>query len=139
MITIEPFQAEHIGCIDAQESQHGLLHDDHAAAVAQHDAWTVRLDGKIVACCGVVPIWNGRSMMWSQISTSIKSKGMVLLTKAVLRYLNLIQDRMEALVVENHEAGHRWIKLLGFTLDTPLPLKKILPNGENAYLYSRVI
>lgn len=139
MIKVEKFQPWHIDTIDAQDSQRGMCHSENAETVAEFDSWTVFLDDKIVACCGCVPIWHGRNMLWSQISKTISPKGMVLLTRAVKRYLDLKPCRTEAYIVEGHEAGHRWIKLLGFTLDTPMPLKNILPNGESAYLYSRVL
>lgn len=138
MIKIEPFQSWHIAEIDAQESQSGLVDDESAKAVSMHQAWTATLDGKVIACCGIVPIWKGRSMMWSQISKTISPKGMILLTRAVKRVFDLNSDRLEAFIADGHEAGHRWIKMLGFTLDTPMPMEKVLPNGEDAYLYSRV-
>jgi hypothetical protein len=34
-------------------------------------------------------------------------------------------------------AGCRWAELLGFSLETPEPMKKYLPNGRDAYLYAR--
>ena len=135
MITIEPFQAWHANCIDKQDCQDDI--DVAAAQLAAYESWTCRMDGNIVAVGGVVPIWKGRSMMWSQISKNINPHGMVKLTRIVKRQIKLSTDRLEAFVVDGHDQGHRWIKLLGFTLDTPKPLIGILPNGESAYLYSR--
>lgn len=139
MITIVKFEPWHIEMIDAQDSQQGLYESENAKAVAAYDSYTIKLDDRIVACGGIVPVWPGRYMMWSQISKTISSRGMVLLTRAVKRYLSLSAFRLEAYVAEGHDAGHRWIKLLGFTLDTPVAMKAFLPNGESAYMYSRVV
>ena len=77
-------------------------------------------------------------MIWSSISSTIGARGMVLLSRAVVRFLNVHNGRIEAFIVDGHSAGHRFIKLLGFTLETPEKMRNVMPNGKDAYLYSRV-
>jgi hypothetical protein len=137
MITIDRFKPEDIEAIEKQDCQADVT-QEQAFVLSGYESWTIRLDGAIVACGGVVPFWANRFLMWSQLSKSITPRGMVLLTRAVCRYLKILTGRVEALIVDGHANGHRWVKLLGFTLETPKAMKGVLPNGEDAYMYARV-
>ncbi len=46
--------------------------------------------------------------------------------------------RLEATVDGDFEAGHNWLRLLGFRLETPHGMPGFLPDGRTGYMYARV-
>lgn len=115
------------------------LDPNYRKSIAEFDSWTVRQRGKVVACGGIIPLWNGRSQAWSMISSDIGGAGLFGLTKFCRKILNSYPGkRVEATVVEAFPEGCRWVDLLGFEKETPMPMAKFLPDGRAAYLYSRM-
>lgn len=111
---------------------------DYADTLAKFESWTGRIDGRVVFCAGVIPLWPGRSQVWAVIASDIGSMGMLRLTRAVRRFLTLQQEiRIEATVVADFGAGHRWMDILGFKRETPEPMRGYLPDGRDAVLYAR--
>jgi hypothetical protein len=139
---IIPFEPDHLKRIDLQEEQstaNDFMNNlDYIEALSAHEAWTGLIDGRVVACAGFVTIWAGRIQVWSVVSATIGAKGMMVLTRAVLRGLALKKGRVEAIVADNFKAGHRWARMLGFTLETPVAMRGFFPNGGDAFLYARV-
>jgi hypothetical protein len=94
------------------------------------------VDGSLLAIAGLVPIWPGRSVAWGLLSDSIGAS-MLPIHKSILRGLNGIfqVDRVEAYVLEGHEEGKRWMRLLGFE---PEGTMKKFHNGQNFELFARL-
>lgn len=139
---IVPFQPEHLTEIDLQAEQSEaaaqLRDENYTRALSAHDSWTGIIDGRVVACAGCITLWPGRHQVWAVISATIGASGMLQLSKAVLRGLALKTGRIEAIVAADFKAGHRWARLMGFQLDTPVPMRRWFPGGGDACLYSRV-
>lgn len=139
---IEPFKPEHVHLIDVQDEQslakQHFTNTEYLTALSRADSWTVRINGKVVACAGIITIWPGRHQCWALISATIGPAGMVRLTKAVLRMLRLKEGRTEMMVASEFEEGHRWARVLGFKLETPEPMRQWFPEGGDASLYSRI-
>lgn len=132
-------QSWHLSKIEIQDSQAGTIPDnEEAKALSYLDSYTLFVDDKIVCCAGIIPIWTGRYMLWSSISKNIGSSGMVILTKVGRRFLNTISGRIEAYVIDGHDSGHRYMKMLGFHLETPNKMEMVMPNGSAGYLYARI-
>lgn len=115
-----------------------LSNEAYIAALAKHEAWTLRIGGVVMACAGIVPMWPGRFELWAVVASDIGRIGMLRLHRAVQRFLETRHGRLEACVVAHFEAARRWVELLGFHCDTPRPMTAYLPDGSDAYLYSRV-
>ena len=139
---IVPFKPEHLQQIDLQAEQ-SVARDylgnvEYAQSLAMHEGWTVVVDDKIIACAGYIRVWGERVQAWAVISATIGPAGMLLLTKAALRGLKLRTGRIECYVASGFDAGHRWARMLGFTLETPEPMRQWLPDGSDASQYSRI-
>jgi len=82
------------------------------------NAYTLLLDDTPIACGGVWPIWEGVAAVWSALSLE-SLKHPKALHKAARGALDEIEarlglKRMEAAVLFGHDAGHRWMRHLGF-------------------------
>lgn len=141
-MTIIPFKPEHLRLIDRQAEQsvarEYLENEDYIMSLAEHEAWTAMLGDRVVACAGLILVWGNRYQGWAVISETIGTRGMLSLTRAVKRGLDLKPGRIESYVAAGFEAGHRWAQLIGMTLETPHPMKQWLPDGSDAFQYSRV-
>lgn len=142
MIEVSKFKAEDVKAINKQPldaEEHDCLTDRHFELVEQHhkETYTLRINGRIVACFGLVPYWEGRAEAWAIIDKDCKHE-FVALFKTMKR---MIHDspvpRIEATINKNFREGHRWIKLLGFELEAPT-MKKYGVKGHDYSLYARV-
>lgn len=82
-------------------------------------------------------IWPGRVELCALLSELVGPSELLSLHRAVRRFLSGSHGRIEATVDGAFEDGHRWMRLLGFTLETPDGMKGYLPNGGTSYLYAR--
>jgi len=143
MIEIVRFQPEHMSQVDEQQATVGLseyLTPEHVQILAQSQiAYTALSGDRVVACAGIVDHWPGRGEVWAQLARDL-GRDFLAVHNACKRVLSLgTHPRLEAVVAEGFEAGHRWIQLLGFSRETPEPMKNYWPDGGSAVLYSRVV
>ena len=107
--------------------------------LAKFPAYTAMVDGKAVACAGMVQTGVYRWQAWALISKD-SGKHMLHLTRAIKHYMkNLSTPRIETHVRADFEAGIRWIEVLGFKRETPEPMKNWGDDGYDYYLYARTI
>lgn len=136
---IEPYRPEHLQRIKLQATQQWcrpMLSDEFLLELQELDGYTAFVGDEPVACAGTMHAWEGRHMAWSFISEKA-GPHMLGITRAVMRYLELKRfRRVEAYVDPDFEAGHRWIKRLGFKREGLL--EAFLPDGRSQVLYSRV-
>lgn len=79
--------------------------------------YTVRRDGRIICCAGVVNLWTGRASAWALLSWDA-GKSMMGLHREVLKFLDRCEiRRVEAYVYPGFEPGHRWARMLGFEFE----------------------
>ena len=139
---IIPFMPEHLQQMDIQDAQTlfeaEMNSGEYAASLSAHGGWTGMRGDEVVACAGLIPIWKGRFGAWSVISRSIGPDGMLSLTRAIRRGLAMQPGRVEIIVAEGFEEGHRWARMHGFTLDTPVVMQGFFPDGSGAFQYSRI-
>lgn len=101
-------------------------------------AKTLLIDGRPVVAGGVLEYWPGRGEAWAIFDRDCK-KEFITILNCVKRFLTLCPlKRIEAVVDFEFEAGHRFIKALGFEVEAPR-LKKYRPNGGDSVLYARVV
>lgn len=143
MIQIVKFRAAHLQSLELQEAQAYLSADlakpEHGVLVEQAGQGFTAMDGdKVLACAGVAEVWTGRAVAWAFISKNA-GRRMVAIHRAVAGFLLASQFcRIEAWVDEGFEPGMRWLELLGFTLETPAPMRGFRPDGGACFLFARV-
>ena len=140
---IVPFQAEHVEQITVQSSQICEINwfgsPEYIKSLESGIAYTGIVDGVVMACAGLMQIWPGRYYAWALLTDQMSPHHMIAITRAVRRGLHLIPNaRVEAIVQSDFEMGHRWMGLLGFTRETPEPMRRYYPDGQDAVLYARV-
>jgi hypothetical protein len=140
---IEPFKPGHFAELTSRPSEacmRAVMNDpEHLNTVARFDSWTMRIGGRVVACAGLLPLWDGRYEAWAVVASDIGCFGMLRLHRAAVRYLDLrTERRIEATVMRGFEQGQKWVRLLGFECETPNGMRGYLPGGETADLFSRV-
>ena len=101
----------------------GLLERLEAA-----NTWTAVADGDPIAVAGTVMQWPGRHLAWAYLGEGT-GPHMTWLTLATERNLSKLKGRIEATVRVEFEAGHRWMRLLKFQVETP-EMKGFGPQGE---------
>jgi hypothetical protein len=139
MISIVRFEREHAKRMCVQRQQ---LLDEFGEADAMSasfgDAWTALLDGRPIACAGVVEVWSGRAYAWALLAEDA-GPHMLAITRAIRCFLQRAPyRRIEMAVTVGFDAGRRWAEMLGFQLETPTAMRNYLPNGKDAWLYARV-
>ena len=134
------FKAEHLADMALQEAQAYLstwVKPEMAEALEEHPSYSGEVDGRIVVCSGIVPIWMGRAMAWAYLAPDA-GQHFLAIHREVKRFLdNCYLQRIEATVDIDFEQGHRWMKLLGFKLEAPC-MRAYRPDGGNCSLYARI-
>lgn len=140
---VEAYRPEHLHALELQQAQAHFRGDvdseayARALAIPRHSF--TALDGdRVIACAGCVEIWDNRAMAWALVS---KDAGQHLLGvhRAVHGFLMAAKwRRVEAYVDVGFEPGMRWMRLLGFELDTPVPVRAFRPDGGDCFLFSRI-
>ena len=143
MIQIVAFKAAHLQWLELQAAQAYLSSDiskpEHAAMIEKAgESFTAMAGDKVLACSGTVEVWSGRAVAWALISKDA-GRHMLGIHKAVAGYLSAAKyKRIEAWVDEDFEPGMRWLELLGFSRETPLPMRGFRPDGGSCFLFSKV-
>lgn len=122
MIAIEPMQAIDALVIQRQASQRVQLGIERDMSVeeardlaeGQGEAWTVRQDGRIVACLGLKETFPGaQAVAWAILSERIGSAHLAITRFARRRIAASPLARIEAIVREAVPAEVAWAMLVG--------------------------
>jgi hypothetical protein len=135
---VVPFDISHIASMTVQSAQRLTEFDHPEALVGPYgQAWTALIDGRPVACAGLVEVWSGRAYAWSLLAEDA-APHMLRITRAIRCALDRSgYRRVEMAVTVGFDAGCRWAEMLGFRCETPEPMRCYLPNGIDAWLYAR--
>lgn len=106
------------------------------AQLEKENSWTGVENGDPVFCAGTIQQWSGRHTAWAYMSP-VSGRAMLHATREVGRKLLNVKGRVEFTVRCDFTNGHRWAKLLGFEVETPL-LKAYGPEGEDHVGYVRI-
>lgn len=140
---ITAFRAEHLASLKLQEAQAYLSAEvslpEHGRMIEQSgQAFTALAGDTVLACSGCAEIWAGRAVAWALISQGA-GRHMLGIHRAVAGYLVAAPyRRIEAWVDEGFEPGMRWLEMLGFTRETPAPMRGFRPDGGGCFLFSKV-
>lgn len=110
----------------------------YGEALAQGDAFTGVVDGRVVACGGIYPTNAGKTgHCWMMISEDA-GRHFIAVHRAVVRAIEVCtMQRLEATVDCDFTEGHIWLDMLGFDCEAPR-MRKYTPDGRDAALYARV-
>jgi len=142
-VNIVAFKPAHLHALELQDAQAYLSgqitspgYAESLATVGQ--SFTV-LDGEtVIGCGGCMEMWEGRAIVWAIVSRHA-GRLMVGIHRAVAGFLSASKyRRIEAWVDEGFEPGMRWAEMLGFTLETPEPMRGFRPSGGACFLYAKV-
>lgn len=140
---IRRFKALDLARIQLQDAQAyfsgEVASPDYARMLEQSGQAFTAVDGDEVLCVsGCAEVWPGRALAWAFLSPAA-GRHMLTLSRAVAGFLAQAQyRRIEAIVDDGFEAGHRWMRLLGFRCETPDGMPGYLPDGRKTFLYARV-
>lgn len=140
MIQVVPYKAEHLLTLNLQRGQEYCVPSItpvYAKQLEATDAYTVLAGDRPVAVGGVFPIWDNRALVWSFMDSQA-GPYFCQIHKAVLRFLDsLPYRRLEADTPCEFEAGHRWLRLLGFKMEAER-MRAYMVDGGDAALYAKV-
>lgn len=141
MMYVVPYEAGHIARMRVQAAQAWLVSRQAPAVLRSLEneyASTLMVDGTPIACAGAVPLWEGRAYVWSWIGDSVCTANFRAVHRHAKEFLaGLPFRRLEATVDCAFEAGHRWVKALGFTMEAPR-MVAFEVDGRDSALYARV-
>ena len=138
---IEAFHPDHLASMllqPAQEAMRAVLSDpSYGESLRQSGpCYSAVVDGVVIACAGLIPQWPGRAVAWALISGSAGSQ-FVGVHRAVRRALDVHQfRRIETGVTSEFDAGHRWVRMLGFEREGRM--RAYTPDGRDCDLYALV-
>lgn len=137
---IVSFEADHIFQLRLQRAQemfNSKFSPQYGRALEDAgNGWTAIVDGKLIACAGLVEQWEGRALAWALISGEA-GPYFTRITRAVRRALDVAHfRRIEAQVDAEFGAGIRWAEMLGFTIESKM--RKFTPEGRDAFMYVRI-
>lgn len=137
---IVPFSPHHIEVFDVREAQEEMrpyFSAEYAQAIAQTDAFTAFIDGRIVGCAGFIQPWPDRATCWALIAAGLTLRQMVQITRAVKSAIELrAERRLEATCDSDFDGAHSWLRHLGFAREGTL--RAYTPAGRDNDMYSRI-
>lgn len=141
MIYYTSFQPEHLLRLDIQDAQAEeivlAMSMPEKQLLANDTAFTGWDDGVCLGMAGICEYWTGRAFAWALVSQHAGPR-LKALTKRVRQALDEHPARrIEASVLWNFKAGHRWAKALGFELET-LMMPHYDPHGRAMSMYVRL-
>lgn len=138
---IVPFDPVHLQTLNIQAAQAWLseemLKPEYAALVASAGVAFSGVDGDtLVGCAGLMSFHKDRAVAWALLSQQ-SGPHFVKIFRAMQRYLEVCDiRRIEAQVDSTFAAGHRLVKMLGFSHEGRM--RAYFPDGRDADLYARI-
>lgn len=143
MITVETFRAHHLERFVPQPAQRAEFELVTPESARAHElagpGYSILVDGEAVACAVLAPLGDGRGALWALVGA--KAGPHMLRAKRIAEKMMRESGlrRIEAVVATEFAEGHRWMRMLGFELETPNGMRAFGSNGETFSLYSRIM
>lgn len=136
---IVPLKKEHLDRIKVQGAQEYVSDwiTPSVKADLENGMSFAAIDGdEVLGCAGVMEYWEGRAVAWAILSGNCGHR-FAAIHRAVSTFLKLKDyRRLEATADCGFGPGHRWLKMLGFQLETAV-MRGYLPTGGDASMYVR--
>lgn len=127
-IKVQPAQREALEAFERPEA---------AAVLRESLAYAAYVGNVCIAAAGVTPRWNGVAVAWAVLSVeagpflpSITKRCRAMLDAAPFR-------RIEATAACNFPEAERWLRMLGFELETPWA-EGYTPDGQDVAIFKRM-
>ena len=137
MVKEIPFLPEHANQIKLQPCQQAIhAHSSERAfrAMAAAPSFTLVDGEEIVMCGGIVELSPGRAICWALMAESIGHR-MTACVRTTRRFVRAQKPhRLELDVQIDHEEGHRFARMIGFTKETER-LRAFYPDGSDGTMY----
>jgi hypothetical protein len=138
---LEAYKPEHLREIDLHDSQRSFYdyeaRDAYARELARGVAYTVRLEGQIMICGGVLPVDNTTGHLWCFMSR-FAGKHMLALHRVTRRFIEVSgKHTLHATTEADFPDGCRWLEMLGFR--QAAVLHRYDPAGRDHILYTKVL
>lgn len=138
---IVPFIPAHLDGLVVNEFvsfiQPDLNNPEYGEFLAQSESYTGISDGNVVGCAGFYPLGVNRIHAWALFSKKTR-KHMTGITRAAQNMIyNIEKPRIETNIRSDFLQAIKFIELLGFKRETPLPMKSFGDDGMDYYLYAR--
>lgn len=138
---LEAYKSEHLSEIDLQESQRSFYEyesrDAYALELERGLAYTVRMEGQIMICGGVLPVDDTTGHLWCFMSRHA-GKHMLALHRVTRRFIQVSGKKtLHATTDADFPRGCRWLEMLGFTQGAIL--HNYDPAGRDHILYTKVL
>lgn len=121
---IVPFEPEHALSIRLQEAQRFAISElplEYLTALKYAGtALTAIHQGEVICCAGIART-DGYGTLWAYLAKGHPHAFISLHKKAVRLIQSCELQHLEATVQKDFKAGERWLKLLGFKMEKPLP------------------
>lgn len=102
------------------------------------NSYAATKDGVVIGFFGLAPQSGHRALGWALIGKNCVPSDFVKFTKGVREYIDASGfKRVEIVIRDGFQNGHRWAKMLGFHCETPRPMLNWFKGGVGAFLYSR--
>lgn len=142
-IDIVPFKVEHARQIHLQSKQAEVVDSlqlgDTVYMEASGYAFTALEGDTVLACAGIIKLWEGRGHAWALLSGDLGSK-FLRVHRAVKRAIELSgYRRIEMDVDASHAEALKWATMLGFYNETPNGMRGYVADGRLLYKFVRVI
>jgi hypothetical protein len=135
-----PFEPWHFAWLAVQEGQQPLwtpLTPEYGVAMQQGGpCFSAFVGTDVIACAGVLHLWNGRAQVWSLLSDRMPEFAKPI-HKAVKDFLTGFRvRRLECTVDPQSERAIRWAEHLGFRQEGFL--SRFTPNGDDQLMMVRI-
>lgn len=129
---VVPFRAEHLRGLVSGDDWMG---SEMIVQLEGSKAVTFIADGVVLLCCGAFEMWPGRFLAWARVNADAARPHVLAVNREARKFLQSVDARrIEANVACGVEVHHRWLRLLGFKLETDR-MPKFFPDGSDAAMY----
>jgi RimJ/RimL family protein N-acetyltransferase len=87
---------------------------------SQPECYSGWVNGRLVGCGGLIEQWRGRALIWGLVAKGLRRHeigAMLLRLRAEIDRAMTTYNRLECTVLDDFEAGHRFVKALGFVYE----------------------
>lgn len=137
VVKFEPSHLIELFKQDAHQALASRMTIENIEAISKQDTYSVIHNGRVLMVGGVVKHWPTRGEAWGLIDQTCR-KDFIGVFNCARKWLNSYRiRRLEALIDYEFEAGHRWIRALGFDLEAPR-LRHYRADGGDSSMYVRI-